>query len=121
MHANTCAICGKGIEVPDSRCPHCANVQAFPDSDVTITLSAFGTLDPEVLDRIRVIVRANPPRLLVLDFDGVKVNNSAGYGRFMMLVKEARKAGARIVIRKADPLIQEMFKLTRIDGELEME
>jgi anti-anti-sigma regulatory factor len=116
-----CVICAKDIEVPDARCPHCGNLQTFPDADVAITLSTFGTLDPEALDRIRAMVRANPPRLLLLDFDQVKVKNSAGYGRFMMLVREARKAGVRILIRKVDPLIQEMFKLTRIDGELEIE
>jgi hypothetical protein len=118
--ANRCVICGKDIAL-DLACPYCANAQTFPGPEAEITLAAFKTLDPEVLDRIRAIVRANSLPRLVLNFDQVKVTNSAGYARFMLLVKEARKAGAHIVISRADPLIQEMFKLTRIDGELEIQ
>jgi len=57
---------------------------------------------------------------LVLDFAGVEYISSVGLRVLMIAAKEMKGHGARIIVAGSQPVVTEIFKISRFDRVLEL-
>ena len=57
---------------------------------------------------------------LVLDFAGVEYISSVGLRVLMIAAKEAKKHGTRIAVAAAQPVVAEIFAISRFDSVVEL-
>lgn len=56
---------------------------------------------------------------LVLDFTAVPYMDSAGFSRWIVLERRARKGGRELRVRSAPPLIRDLFRFADLEEVLE--
>jgi len=85
----------------------------------TTILAATGRLDIETADAFRDAllsrISADGDRRLVLDFSGVQYISSAGLRALMIASKQARAAGVILAIAAMQPIVAEIFQISRFD------
>ena len=83
----------------------------------------FGTLAPIALHNILSFESApneKPPVLNILDLTDVPYMDSTGLGRIVSHYTHCCGKGIRMVDAGATPRVQELFKLTKVDGIIPM-
>ncbi|CAN5792089.1 hypothetical protein BH23PLA1_BH23PLA1_17980 [soil metagenome] len=53
---------------------------------------------------------------LVVDLSGVDYAGSAALGGFVMLQKQCRQAGGRLIFCRVDPTVQEAFRISKLES-----
>jgi anti-anti-sigma factor len=87
----------------------------------TVVLAPAGRIDMVTADRFRerliplISSAATAGESVVLDFSGVDYISSAGLRVLMLAAKEARASGGRIAVAALQPLVNEIFQISRFD------
>ena len=85
--------------------------------DSATILTVTGRLDMTTSDafteRLLALVAGRLP--LVIDFSGVNYISSAGLRALMLASKQARNAGNRLAIAALQPVVLEIFQISRFD------
>ncbi len=85
--------------------------------DSAAILTVTGRIDMTTSDafteRLLTMVASGLP--LVIDFSGVNYISSAGLRALMLGSKEARTAGTRLAIAALQPVVLEIFQISRFD------
>lgn len=89
----------------------------------TIVLAPAGRIDMSTADQFRerlipLISSAAAGGSVVLDFSGVDYISSAGLRVLMLAAKEARNSGGAIAVAALQPLVNEIFQISRFDKVL---
>jgi anti-sigma B factor antagonist len=63
---------------------------------------------------------AGEDKILLLDFSGVSFISSAGLRVLMLAAKQCRKQNGKIFLAALQPMIQEVFQISRFDTVLEV-
>lgn len=89
----------------------------------TIVLAPAGRIDMSTADQFRerlipLITSAKAGAAVVLDFSGVDYISSAGLRVLMLAAKEARSSGGVIAVAALQPLVNEIFQISRFDKVL---
>jgi anti-anti-sigma factor len=66
------------------------------------------------------LVGEPPRRGLYLDLSAVEAPTAAGLGRLVALDRRLRQAGQRLVLTGVGPQAREVFRVTGLDGVLEL-
>jgi anti-anti-sigma factor len=86
-----------------------------------VVLAPAGRIDMLTSDEFRdhllplVNAAAGTGEAVVLDFSGVDYISSAGLRVLMLAAKQARAASSRVVVAALQPLVQEIFQISRFD------
>ena len=88
-----------------------------------IVLAPAGRIDMASADTFRerlipLISAASAGESVVLDFSGVDYISSAGLRVLMLAAKQARSSGSKIAIAALQPLVNEIFQISRFDKVL---
>lgn len=85
--------------------------------DSAAILTVTGRIDMTTSDafteRLLAMVATGVP--LVIDFSGVNYISSAGLRALMLGSKQARSAGTRLAIAALQPVVLEIFQISRFD------
>ena len=85
--------------------------------DSAAILTVTGRIDMTTSDafteRVLAMVAGGLP--LVIDFSGVNYISSAGLRALMLASKQARSAGTRLAIAALQPVVLEIFQISRFD------
>jgi anti-anti-sigma factor len=87
----------------------------------TVVLAPAGRIDMATADQFRerliplISSAAAAGESVVLDFSGVDYISSAGLRVLMLAAKEARSSGGRIAVAALQPLVNEIFQISRFD------
>jgi anti-anti-sigma factor len=90
----------------------------------TVVLAPAGRIDMASADRFRerlipmISSAAAGGESVVLDFSGVDYISSAGLRVLMLAAKEARASGGKIAVAALQPLVNEIFQISRFDKVL---
>jgi anti-anti-sigma factor len=90
----------------------------------TVVLAPAGRIDMATADIFRerliplISSAAAGGESVVLDFSGVDYISSAGLRVLMLAAKQARSANGRIAIAALQPLVNEIFQISRFDKVL---
>ena len=90
----------------------------------TVVLAPAGRIDMATADQFRdrllplITSAAAEGQSVVLDFAGVDYISSAGLRVLMLAAKEARSSGGRIAVAALQPLVNEIFQISRFDKVL---
>jgi len=63
---------------------------------------------------------AGEDKILLLDFSGVTFVSSAGLRVLMIAAKQCRKQNGKMVLAALQPMIQEVFQISRFDSLFEL-
>src|SRR5215471_19842391 len=63
---------------------------------------------------------AGEEKILLLDFSGVSFISSAGLRVLMIAAKQCRKQNGKIALAALQPIIQEVFQISRFDSLFEL-
>lgn len=125
-HRNTPARRGHGPARSES-CPHCARPAAplavFDQLGQTLvaTLTGESLSGAEALELAAALcarvdpAAGGPARHVVLDLQNVRYMDSACVGVLVELLTRLQNTGGRIALVNADPNVEYLFKLTRLD------
>jgi anti-anti-sigma factor len=89
-----------------------------------VVLAPTGRVDMGTADQLRdrliplVTTAAKAGDSVVLDFSGVDYISSAGLRVLMLAAKEARTCGGKIAVAGLQPLVNEIFQISRFDKVL---
>jgi anti-anti-sigma factor len=89
-----------------------------------VVLAPAGRIDMATADQLRerlipmVSAAAKAGDGVVLDFSAVDYISSAGLRVLMLAAKEARTSGGRIAVAALQPLVNEIFQISRFDKVL---
>ena len=89
-----------------------------------VVLAPAGRIDMGSADQLRerllpmVSAAAKAGESVVLDFSGVDYISSAGLRVLMLAAKEARASGGKIAVAALQPLVSEIFQISRFDKVL---
>lgn len=89
-----------------------------------VVLAPAGRIDMGTADQLRerlipmVTTAAKAGEPVVLDFSGVDYISSAGLRVLMLAAKEARASGGKIAVAALQPLVNEIFQISRFDKVL---
>jgi anti-anti-sigma factor len=89
-------------------------------------ISPAGRLDHENAEAFRaeltpqVEASADAGRAIVLDLSGMEYVSSAGLRCFMLAAREARARKGRILVAAMQPVVAEIFQISRFDRVLEV-
>jgi len=89
-----------------------------------VVLAPAGRIDMATADQLRerlipmVTAAAKAGESVVLDFSGVDYISSAGLRVLMLAAKEARTSGSKIAVAALQPLVNEIFQISRFDKVL---
>jgi anti-anti-sigma factor len=136
--ASRCPACGTDLIVeteskpryPDDElnCQACGHgmffrVEAAGDVNV-VHLRGRGIVTEQnvmrVLERVRDLISAHGRDRLLLDFDGVNYLSSTILGRLINLAHHARDEHNHLKLCNLRPDIQDVFRITRLEGFFEM-
>ncbi|MDB5902984.1 MAG: anti-sigma factor antagonist [Betaproteobacteria bacterium] len=87
----------------------------------TVVLAPAGRIDMATADQFRerliplISSAAAGGESVVLDFSAVDYISSAGLRVLMLAAKEARSSGGRIAVAALQPLVNEIFQISRFD------
>ena len=90
----------------------------------TIVLAPAGRIDMATADAFRerliplLSSAAAGGESVVLDFSGVDYISSAGLRVLMLAAKQARSSGGKIAVAALQPLVNEIFQISRFDKVL---
>ena len=90
----------------------------------TVVLAPAGRIDMASADTFRerliplISSAAAGGESVVLDFSGVDYISSAGLRVLMLAAKQARSSGGRIAVAALQPLVNEIFQISRFDKVL---
>lgn len=89
----------------------------------TIVLAPAGRIDMSTAEQFRerlipLIASTEAGAAVVLDFSGVDYISSAGLRVLMLAAKEARSSGSVIAVAALQPLVNEIFQISRFDKVL---
>jgi anti-sigma B factor antagonist len=89
----------------------------------TIVLAPAGRIDMSTAEQFRerlipLIASTEAGAAVVLDFSGVDYISSAGLRVLMLAAKEARSSGSLIAVAALQPLVNEIFQISRFDKVL---
>ena len=90
----------------------------------TVVLAPAGRIDMATADQFRdrliplITKAAAGGESVVLDFSGVDYISSAGLRVLMLAAKEAKSAGGKIAVAALQPLVNEIFQISRFDKVL---
>ena len=90
----------------------------------TVVLAPAGRIDMASADTFRerliplISSAAAGGESVVLDFSGVDYISSAGLRVLMLAAKQARSSGGKIAIAALQPLVNEIFQISRFDKVL---
>ena len=90
----------------------------------TVVLAPAGRIDMATSDQFRerliplISSAAAAGESVVLDFSGVDYISSAGLRVLMLAAKEARASGSKIAVAALQPLVNEIFQISRFDKVL---
>ena len=90
----------------------------------TVVLAPTGRIDMATADQFRerliplITSAAAGGDAVVLDFSGVDYISSAGLRVLMLAAKEARSSGGKIAVAALQPLVNEIFQISRFDKVL---
>jgi anti-anti-sigma factor len=90
----------------------------------TVVLAPAGRIDMATADQFRerlmplITTATASGESVVLDFSGVDYISSAGLRVLMLAAKEARSSGGRIAVAALQPLVNEIFQISRFDKVL---
>jgi anti-anti-sigma factor len=97
--------------------------RSFADACV---ISPAGRLDHENAEAFRaeltpqVEASADAGRAIVLDLSGMEYVSSAGLRCFMLAAREARARKGRILVAAMQPVVAEIFQISRFDRVFEV-
>ena len=89
-----------------------------------VVLAPAGRIDMGTADQLRerliplVTEAGKSGQGVVLDFSGVDYISSAGLRVLMLAAKEARASGGKIAVAALQPLVSEIFQISRFDKVL---
>lgn len=89
-----------------------------------VVLAPAGRIDMGTADQLRerliplVTASGQSGEPVVLDFSGVDYISSAGLRVLMLAAKEARTSGGKIAVAALQPLVNEIFQISRFDKVL---
>ena len=89
-----------------------------------IVLAPTGRIDMATADQFRdrliplVTAAGESKQGVVLDFSGVDYISSAGLRVLMLAAKQAKTSGASIAVAALQPLVNEIFQISRFDKVL---
>jgi anti-anti-sigma factor len=89
-----------------------------------VVLAPAGRIDMGTADQLRdrlipmVTNAGKAGESVVLDFSGVDYISSAGLRVLMLAAKEARATGSKIAVAGLQPLVNEIFQISRFDKVL---
>jgi anti-anti-sigma factor len=89
-----------------------------------VVLAPAGRIDMGTADQLRerliplVAAAGQSGDPVVLDFSGVDYISSAGLRVLMLAAKEARTSGGKIAVAALQPLVNEIFQISRFDKVL---
>lgn len=89
-----------------------------------VVLAPAGRIDMGTADQLRerliplVTAAGQSGDPVVLDFSGVDYISSAGLRVLMLAAKEARSSGGKIAVAALQPLVNEIFQISRFDKVL---
>lgn len=89
-----------------------------------VVLAPSGRIDMGTADQLRerliplVTAAGQSGESVVLDFSGVDYISSAGLRVLMLAAKEARTSGGKIAVAALQPLVSEIFQISRFDKVL---
>jgi anti-anti-sigma factor len=89
-----------------------------------VVLAPAGRIDMATADQLRerliplVQSAGKSGEPVVLDFSGVDYISSAGLRVLMLAAKEARTSGGKIAVAALQPLVNEIFQISRFDKVL---
>ena len=89
-------------------------IQVVGRIDHTTAKAFEDALSPHVSDC------AGEDKILVLDFSGVIFISSAGLRVLMIAAKQCRKQNGKMVLAALQPMIQEVFQISRFDSLFEL-
>jgi len=85
--------------------------------DSAVILTVTGRIDMTTSDafreRLQAMLTGGLP--LVIDFSGVNYISSAGLRALMLGSKQARSAGTRLAVAALQPVVLEIFQISRFD------
>jgi anti-anti-sigma factor len=90
----------------------------------TVVLAPIGRIDMASADQFRdrllplISSAAAGGESVVLDFSGVDYISSAGLRVLMLAAKEAKSSGGKIAVAALQPLVNEIFQISRFDKVL---
>ena len=90
----------------------------------TVVLAPAGRIDMATADQFRerliplITSAAAGGESVVLDFSDVDYISSAGLRVLMLAAKEARSSGSKIAVAALQPLVNEIFQISRFDKVL---
>lgn len=93
-------------------------------TDNAIVLAATGRIDMATADQFRdrliplVTSAGESKSAVVLDFSEVDYISSAGLRVLMLAAKQAKASGAGIAVASLQPLVKEIFQISRFDKVL---
>ena len=93
-------------------------------ADRAVVLAPAGRIDMATADQLRerlipmVTDAGRSGEGVVLDFSGVDYISSAGLRVLMLAAKEAKASGGRIAVAALQPLVSEIFQISRFDKVL---
>jgi len=89
-----------------------------------VVLAPAGRIDMGTADQLRerlipmVTAAAKAGDSVVLDFSGVDYISSAGLRVLMLAAKEAKTAGSKVAVAALQPLVNEIFEISRFNKVL---
>jgi anti-anti-sigma factor len=89
-----------------------------------VIVAAAGRLDMATADQLKnrviplVTEAGKTGEVVVLDFAGVDYISSAGLRVLMLAAKEAKTAGSKIAVAALQPLVNEIFEISRFNKVL---
>ena len=101
----------------DAPCPTCGYLCFFPDRTSAVANSSGGTSIQELLEMLES--RREPPKL-ALNFQRVSFMSSSMITKLVVLSKEIRSRGGKLVFCNVSSNVREVFKITKLDKLFDM-
>lgn len=81
-------------------------------------LRLHGPLILQGVFAFQTALRTDPPQSLVLDLSSVPYMDSAGMGAIINYYVSCQRNGKKLVVAGVNPRVQELFRMTKVDGLL---
>ena len=125
--SNHCPVCGHDIRIEpstvpvrDAPCPQCGCLLTFDVPAIPMVRCSEAEL-MNIFSQLANRVDAAESRSLRIDLGDVMFLSSATLGKLLMLVRRATAAGCRITLCNLNPVIAEVFQVTKLDQILNVE